>query len=344
MTKTTTTKTKASKTKKSTKSTSAINKAYLMWVGSEHYKDIAEWSDEAVSQGISKRLPNAAMGKALMEPGTVVFVAHDEGETTQCTHCSGNIECPDCRKRTVEMANLRAAIDSAKKRFAGDWETEATDGMKRFESVREAKIDKLEQECEDCAACGGKGKLKGGTGGSVTLKDGRKWDYRTFNYWLHQPTKFHAESMVATKAMCEKCGGTGEMPEAKLFGVFAPQRVEYIMRGDETKDELAALKEFGLVRPEALKVEHKRKCGYRKPGGVYAVTDKVGTGVTDEMVKALRERGVDTGAVDITGNFIKFAKPIKVDVKRFRGIKQIPLGMIAAAATAAALIADAMED
>lgn len=338
--------TKAKKSKKPAAS-DAITKAYLMWVGSEHYADIAEWSEEAIAMGVSKRLPNAAMARALMEPGTVVFTAHDEGETTDCAECGGAIECPDCRKRTVEMASLRGAIDSAKKRFLGDWDAEATDGMKRFESVREAKITRLETECEDCSACGGKGKLTSGTGGHVVLKDGRQWDYRTYNYWLHQPAKFNAETMVATVAMCKACGGTGVRPEAKLFGLFVPTRCEYIVRGDETKEELKLLKDFGLVTPDALKVEGKRKCGYRKPGGFYAVTDKAAAPDKDARMAldGLVERGIidSTEAVDIAGNFVRFTAPVRVDVKRFRGIKQIPVSMVSEAVKAATLIREAME-
>jgi hypothetical protein len=53
-------------TKKTTKTTAApapestIKNAWLIWVGSEHYAGISDWSDEAIALGISKRLPNAA--------------------------------------------------------------------------------------------------------------------------------------------------------------------------------------------------------------------------------------------------------------------------------------------
>src|SRR6478609_12224672 len=189
-----------------------ITSAWLIWVGSEFYKGIADWSDEAIAQGISKRLPNAAMARQISAPGTVVFVAHDEGESHSCTKCVGACECPSCRKRISEMTALRNVIASMKAAFKGDFVTEAPRGLKRFEEVRLRTIAELEAEMKACEECKGKGSIKAGTGGEVALKDGRVWDYRTYNYWLHQPKKFDPETMVAEVEMCETCGGKGDLP------------------------------------------------------------------------------------------------------------------------------------
>lgn len=49
---------KATKKARAKKPESSIQHAWLIWVGSEHYKGITDWTDEAIALGISKRLPN----------------------------------------------------------------------------------------------------------------------------------------------------------------------------------------------------------------------------------------------------------------------------------------------
>src|SRR5690606_29035571 len=104
---------------------SLASKAWLMWIGTEFYPTIESWANEAVELGVSKRLPSGALGEALMEPGNVVFVAHDEGEKTECPDCLGTIECPDCRRLTAAAGNLFQEIKEKKKTFRGVWETDA---------------------------------------------------------------------------------------------------------------------------------------------------------------------------------------------------------------------------
>ena len=146
--------------------TSAILRSYLMWVGTEHYEGIDAYSDEAVTLGVSKRLPSVGAAKAMMEPGTVIFVAHDEGEATDCPACLGTVECPECRKRSGEITALLAAVAKIKEAFA-DFGSEAPAGKKRSVMIRSNKATKLAEACLACDHCGGKGKANGGTGGQV---------------------------------------------------------------------------------------------------------------------------------------------------------------------------------
>jgi len=320
----------------------AITSAYLMWVGSDSYPGIKDWAEEALEMGISKRLPSVDAGKALMRPGVAVFVAHDEGETTACSHCVGSVECPDCRKRAVERASLQEAIDNVRRRHvpreaaeASDytgWELMAPDGDQRYVALREAKITQLDERDAACPVCEGRASVETGTGGYVLLDDGDVWDYRRYNYWLHQPTKFDP-SLVVEKHMCANCGGTGEMPNAMVFGVFVPERIEYIMSGDEDEDKLEAVKDFAAVETAELVVEKKRKCGKRHPGGVYVVTTTEGApAAAHKALGELVEKGlVEPEGTEVHGSFIRFARPIPVAEKRFRGIKGVDVSILGSA-------------
>jgi hypothetical protein len=312
-----------------------ITSSYLMWVGSEHYSTIGDWSEEAITAGISKRLPGAAMASKLMEPGTVIFVAHDEGESEDCPKCTGVIECPDCRKREEECSRLRKECDGFMKRFEdrADFDANASGSQQRSVKLRESKIDQLENESTECELCDGLGSYKAGTGGHVETQDGEHVDYRTYNYWLHQPKKSgDFLDTITEKEMCGHCGGTGKLPCAKIFGMFVPEDVEYIVSGDETEEVLAKIKEFTKVSAKAVAAEPKRGCGKRKPGGTYVVTspDRSATtashaAVKDALAELVKQGIVDPEATDIKGSFVRFLEPIEVDVKRFRGIKSYSL-------------------
>lgn len=324
--------------------TGGITSAWLVWIGSEFYKGIKDWSDEAIALGISKRLPNAAMARQISAPGTVVFVAHDEGESHSCTKCVGACECPSCRKCISEITALRKHIDKMLAAFKGaDFATEAPRTLTRFKEVREKHIATLEAEMKACKDCKGKGTIKAGTGGTVKLTDGRVWDYRTYNYHLHQPKKFDPETMVDEIDMCEVCGGKGDLPNAKIFGVFSPERVEYIARGDETKEELKAFKGFTIVKADRLKVEAKRKCGVRKAGGVYAVTDASGADGAKLLADAVEAGLIKPEGAEAHGSFIRFGRAIPVDAKRFRGLKKIGLSFVKNAVDQAEMIKEASE-
>lgn len=309
----------------------AETNAYLMWVGTDHYPGITDWTDEAIAIGISKRLPSADVGKALMNPGTVIFVAHDEGEHTECAACFGVIECGECRKRAVEIDVLQRAIDSMEHRYGYDL-TAAPPGDVRYIEARRARINKINAEAAICAECDGRAEREAGTGGRVVFEDGTEWDYRRFNYWLHQPSKFSPDGVVE-RHMCADCGGTGVAPDAKVFGLFVPSRIEYILSGDEDEDKLKTVEEFTKVTKEVLETEVRRGCGYRKPGGVYVYVE---TETKSSEAKRRLDELVELGIIkpegaEIFGSFVRFLSPVPIVAKRFRGIKHIDYSALSAA-------------
>lgn len=314
-----------------------IKNTYLMWIGASDYKSIEDWSDEALTQGISKRLPNEHVAKAMMEEGTVVFVAHDEGEYKECPECFGTIENPERRKLEQEKARVGKEVNelgeeakALQQRYADGiiLKEELEPQLARIEKLlenRRKKINKLADQINALETW-----AEGGTGGKVVLlQDGLKksiWDYRKYNYWLHQPGKFNADDVV-DKEMCECCGGTGRLPEGKVFGMFIPGDFEYIVP-EEAKEAVAEkMREMGLttVTEAAVKLEKKRKCGYRKPGGVYVVTKTEGADETStkSAVAALVAEGkLDASGVEVNGQFAHFMSPVPIEAKRFRGIKR----------------------
>lgn len=316
-----------------------IKQSYLMWVGSEHYKSIEDWTGEAVTQGISKRLPNADVGQALTQEGTVIFVAHDEGSFHECADCLGTIENPEKRKAKQALQNLQKEIQDLEDNAKGVQESidkgvcDAEGGQADIDRInklierRAQKALKLQGEIS-----GMSDQVEGGTGGHATVANGEglkseRWDYRKYNYWLHQPQKFNIAN-VLDKEMCETCGGTGRLPDAKVFGLFLPDAVEYILKAEDTevvKDQMEKERGFRTVEERLVKVEAKRKCGKRHAGGVYVVTDtKEGESKSaKEIVEQLVTDGIiSPEGVEINGSFVRFLNPIDVDVKRFRGIKR----------------------
>lgn len=309
-----------------------IKNSYLIWIGSEHYPGITDWHEEAVTHGISKRLPGASIGAKLMEPGTVIFVAHDEGEFTDCEHCLRLIDCPECRKATQEVERLQAEIEKFVKRYddMDDFNTNASGSHKRSVAIRSDKVEKLLEDANSCNLCGGTGKLEAGSGGVVNLNDGTTMDYRTYNYWLHQPGKFDPETVV-DRDMCVHCGGTGKLPCSKIFGMFVPDDIEYILTGDESEAVLAKVKRFTRLDAKAVKAEAKRGCGYRKAGGTYVVTsaDSDPAKAKEALAKLVKAGLITPEATEIHGSFVRFVEPIEVEVKRFRGIKSWSLDPVA---------------
>lgn len=307
-----------------------IKNVYLMWVGSEHYPTIESYVTEAEKLGVSKRLPNGNVAGKMMEPGTVIFIAHDEGKAEPCSKCAGEVENPEMRKaqnrvaiQERRIAKLVAELKKARKEKASE------DDIKRaaaFVERAEAKLTKLKDEVDATPAT-----VKDSTGGTIDI-DGERWDYRRYNYWLHQPAKWDpASHKVENNAMCEHCGGTGRLPLGKVFGMFLPSAIEYVMRPEDTdtvKKEMES-KGFRVVAPGKVATEAKRGCGRRKAGGYYAVTDTESKVIIESTVKALKEKGaIPDGEVDINGDFIRFVTPVDIPgTKRFRGIKSWSLSV-----------------
>jgi hypothetical protein len=308
-----------------------------MWIGSNSYATIKEWVEEALAQGVSKRLPNAAVARPLTEPGTVVFVAHDEGNYHDCPECMAEIECPECRLRSKEIERIEVQIEELRVFMAKAMATPGSmephsELAKKLERTRtkirkrNEKIQGLEFDLYHCE-CDGKG-IEAGSGGNVEFNSGVTMDYRKYNYYLHQPASWtpEMEQGVKVKHMCENCGGTGRLPDGMVFGLFVPNAVEYILRAEDDEKVQKQMKKdnIRIVNPSALAGEVKRKCGLRKNGGVYVVTDN-GSDSTqaNRVAKRLISKGViKDSEVTVTGNFIEFLKPVEIDSKRFRGIKR----------------------
>jgi hypothetical protein len=299
-----------------------LKATYLAWIGSIHYPTIRSWVSEVKLSGVSKRLPNAAHGRALLKPGTVIFVAHDEGELLDCGDCLGRVECPACRKRSARAARWHAELETLKKNFRGDWDTEATKGQRRNQRVREQHVTRLLKECEDCSTCKGRNHFQGSTGGFVELTDGRKIDYRTYTYWLHQPGKFNPLQLVRARYMCTGCGGSGHLPIGQVFGMFVAQRVEYVTRpGDNVVYLSKTISDFTIADKDD---EATRRAGKRRPG-YYAMTNTGSPSLAiQRAVEHLRSAKLIAGA-EIFGGFAVFKKPIRIDAKRFRGMARFSI-------------------
>lgn len=301
-----------------------IQHSYLMWVGADNYETISAYVDEVRALGVSKRLPGIGMANALGESGSIVYVAHDDGEAYSCDACMGQVECSECRTLMHKIAKWEREAEVVRKRYAGE-EDETPRGKARIVEIRQARIAKARAAMAECELCEGEGEFECGTGGYVVRPNGSRMDYRTFNYWMRQPTKFDVEREVTEKHMCEECSGTGKRPAAVVFGAFVPS-IEVVLSGRETEIVQEQIEGFGhITLPEAAK-EPERQGGQREPG-YYAVAkagkpSKRALAVAKELVT----RRAVKGEPEVIGDFVLFGKPVKVgELKRFRGVKRFGL-------------------
>lgn len=277
-------------------------KPYLAWVGARYYADFEAFAREAEEQGVSKRVPNLAIGKALMEEGVVIFLAHDGGEKGWCPDCSVTRPCEVCG-------------GSGKL-------TPKTKGSLPFATVPET-----------CEACQGTGQATFGTGGQVVLKDGSTLDF--IEYWGRRKHPRKYPELVPAEGepepefhRCETCGGLGTVPLGFIHGMFIPQGIEYVLHSGDDEKVKAKVEEVGARAVTMVEVggERPRGCGRRKPGGTYLVTRA--TSATPETVTKIIEEMVAKGMIEpdgaeVKGNFVRFIHPVEIHgVKRFRGIKK----------------------
>lgn len=289
-----------------------IGNSYLVWIGEGHYETMDAYLEDIEGTGVSKRLPGLGMARALSEPGAVVFVAHDNGESYSCDDCYGEIECGGCRVHVQKIKKWRAEADTVIERYRGE---RLPRGKQRIVDIREARIADAQALMNECDMCAGDGVYDCGTGGSVTLRDGTTQDYRTHNYWMrHRGERFHHLYDVVDKDMCETCGGTGKIPHGRIFGAFHPKRIEYVISGRENEILEEQVSAFKCTRPGP---------GETRPPGFYAVTDPGVTSIDSKRIASELKR---IGAIDgskTLGDFIVFDKPVEIrDVKRFRGMKR----------------------
>lgn len=305
---------------KSKKTTETELNTYLIWVGSEHYSTIDAWTTEAMEMGVSKRLPNEAMGHALMKPNTVVLVAHDEGNFRECTFCEHEIECGECRKSNVLLEKLEAQrVEAAKAlHFASERATALAPGLKKRLDKIVAKKHAIEIDIDNCDECLGAQVVMAGSGGKVEFNNGETWDYRKYNYWLHQPKIWSPamEDGIAVCARCEECGGTGKRSVGVVFGMFIPEVLELVVSEAVGYDEPLP-SGVSLVPEHVVKAEKVRGCGRRKRGGFYVRTEPT------EEEKVAKHGSVPTAM--IKGNFGSFLSRYDIGAKRFRGLKRFPI-------------------
>ena len=308
-------------------SSKEIKKSYLMWVGARHYSTIDDFVNEAIEMGISKRTVSSSVAEKLMEPGTVVFLAHDEGEKDDCSECAGYIDCPDCRK----IQNNIDRLTSERGEIVTDKHKLPLGKFLKLISRFDKRIKKREERKETCHRCHGSGRTFSGTGGSMMFNDGTEMDYRQYMYWKRQPKKWTSAEHggVFEADQCENCGGTGMRPLGYVFGVFVPSKIQYILKpeDDEMVKKTMEEKGFELIPPAMLALELPRGCGKRKNGGFYVVADhEKGTVTESSLLKRTKEL-VDGGfvksdEVEITGNFARFLCPVEISDRRFRGLKK----------------------
>lgn len=268
---------------------SAIQQAWLMWVGDCFYPTFEAFATEAEEQGISKRVVNPAVASALMQPGQVIFLAHKEGEQDECLDCLGEFPCPEC---------------------GGSGKVLRGRGSKR--------------KPVDCGRCGGSGTVHEGTGGSVIL-DGEQIPMKLFHGKKRHGLK-PEEHDVRMPITCEQCNGTGRTPRAVVHGLFIPDGAEYILRpsDDEKVREEMAKRSITLVTAAMAADEKERGCGKRKPGGTYLVTRTEGDKPeVKDVIRELAAAGLlETDGVDVHGSFVRLLKPVRIAAKFFRGIKK----------------------
>jgi len=297
-----------------------IQHSYLMWVGADNYETISEYVDEVRKVGVSKRLPGIGMANALYEPGSVVFVAHDDGEAYSCDTCMGQVECSECRMWSGRIAKWQAEADVVRHRYADDDETPR--GKARIVEIREARIARARAVMAKCELCDGHGVYECGTGGYVLRTDGVRMDYRAYNYWMRQPKKFDADREVAARHICPDCGGTGKRPAAVVFGAFVPE-IEVVLTGRENEIVQEQIARFGHVTLAAASKEVERKGKQRHPGYYAVATAGKPTKRALAVAKELQAHRAVKGEAEVIGDFILFAKPLKVgEMKRFRGVKR----------------------
>ncbi len=294
-----------------------IEQSYMVWAGAEHYPTFDHLLDEIKRLGFSKRLPGAGMGRALLQPGTVVYIAHDDGKAEQCKACLKPIVCPECRQRLLLITKLQDELKTFKSGFKNEEAIRASGFARRTVAVKEKKIEAAKAASAGCALCKGEGKAKMGSGGTVRLSSGQTWDYRTFNYWSRQPQNFDAGTVVS-KNICDTCGGRGYLPKGAVYGAILIDRIEYQLRPGEKVSSLVDFDDFTIVKSE----NQVRLSGEREPGGFYAVSGPERNPKANGLGNSLTASGTITGGYTVYGSFVLFNKPIILarGAKRFRGV------------------------
>lgn len=142
-----------------------IKRSYLQWVGTSHFATIADFKAEVAEHGVFKRLPNLGMARQLAQPGTVVYLVHDQGLIRDCPACARDEVCPSCHGGGEQCRRCKGlgVIEVGTGGYA------EVDGD-RWDYVRWLRLRKTpahtfwEREhqvgaVKPCEACGGRGRI-----------------------------------------------------------------------------------------------------------------------------------------------------------------------------------------
>lgn len=206
-----------------------LGKGGLLWVGEQFYPTVEKFTDEARRMGISKRLPLTQVPRGLVVGKTWVLLAHPRAvDKGACTRCARGSEYPVIPGDLFHVPKQGAVVRKVVKRLEGSG-IEFTDGtwVGPEERVRSAG-DYLASANE----------LKG----RRERKPGAVWSEKR-NRWKR----------------CQDCDGQGKLYAPGVFRIFQPQALEYVVKGDETPEDLKRLEDRGIelvmvipVKGEAL--------------------------------------------------------------------------------------------
>jgi len=311
-----------------------IKTAWLQWIGCDSYPKIKDYVDEALTLGISKKITNAGMAKALVGEGNIIFLAHDEAVHNPCPDCIDEATCPDCRVTIEHITTCEDKIDFYEDKVEEAKKAGNSKGEKRANHAVKAhtkELENLHDKIKNCKICdGGTKKVNISTGGYIEFANGKKMDRVSYQYYSRKPEVWR-KLIIANGApfddgvTCLTCGGVGYIPEAKIFGFFIPSDIEYILVGDEEETFKKEIEDKKIKTVITTKLETKRGCGFRKPGSFYAVTktDSSSDSVKETLAKLIAKGLIKAENAEVSGNFCNFVEPIKVEgIKRFRGLKK----------------------
>lgn len=118
-----------------------IGRAGLLWIGQEFYATPADWSREAQSRGVSRRI--ATVPRGFVAGQTLVLVAHKAGVRVPCDACRGRamFDCPGCGDSGTPGFRLKPAIFGGFRPRAVQYVTKGTETEEELQSIAERGIE-----------------------------------------------------------------------------------------------------------------------------------------------------------------------------------------------------------
>lgn len=184
-----------------------IERTYLQWVGTSFFATVEDYLTEVEQLGVCRKLPNLNVAVEVAKPGTLIFLAHDQGRTRECLACAQLVTCPTC---------------------AGTGELDG-------------------QALRPCPRCHGLGALERGTGGSALVDGERWTYIRLLRLRKNRAHDFwKQEHAIEQVEFCKACGGRGKVPQGVVFGFYAPKAVVGIKGVRFGESALARLEDAGI--------------------------------------------------------------------------------------------------